>query len=60
MYNEHLESELQVTKALQREKEQELHSIKSDCAATLLEKERSHQAKLQDIQKEIVDLQYQN
>jgi hypothetical protein len=46
MYNEHLEAELQVTKELAKERAQELQSIKSDCATTLLGKEKSNQVKI--------------
>jgi len=38
----------------------DLQQIKSDCATTLLGKEKSNQLKLQDLQKQVVDLTYEN
>ena len=50
---------MKATKSLSKEKDIELQSIKSDCAATLLGKEKSNQLKNRELETQVVDLKYE-
>ena len=52
--------DLKAAKSIQKDKEQELHGVKSDCAATLLGKEKNSLQKINELQVKLEDLQFEN
>ena len=59
IYSDSLDSELKAIKVLGKERDQEISTVKQECAAALLAKEKSNQHKIKDLDNEIVDLKFE-
>lgn len=60
VYNQCISDELKTLKESSKEKEHELRSIKSDCAAALLSKEKTLQEKVLRLENLVSDLKFEN
>ena len=52
--------DLKAAKSIQKDKELELHGVKSDCAATLIGKEKNSLQKIRDLEVSLEDMQFEN
>ena len=50
IYSDSLESELKAIKILSKERDQEMNTVKQECAAALLGKEKSNQQKNKEME----------